>query len=58
MQLLAKLLIEPSISQVKAYSASDNTTHQRQEMQPPQQQSTSSFNIMSILNPAPSPPSH
>ncbi|CAG8475731.1 4504_t:CDS:2, partial [Racocetra fulgida] len=31
---------------------------ERQEMQPPQQQSTSSFNIMSILNPAPSPPSH
>ncbi|CAG8595378.1 24255_t:CDS:2, partial [Racocetra persica] len=48
----------PSISQAKAYSASDSTTHQRQEMQPPQQQSTSSFNIRSILNPAPSPPSH
>ncbi|KAF0379396.1 PHD-domain-containing protein [Gigaspora margarita] len=57
MPLLAKPLIEPSISQVKTYSASDST-HQRQEMQPPQQQSTSSFNIMSILNPAPSPPSN
>ncbi|CAI2170129.1 6501_t:CDS:2 [Funneliformis geosporum] len=59
MSPVVELLLETSqepTSQVKNLSASEYKQESKEEMQQvPQKQTTSSFNIMSMLNPAPSP---
>src|ERR1051325_3575321 len=57
MSPVVELLLETSqdsISQVKNLSASEYKQESKEEMQQ-QKQTTSSFNIMSMLNPVPSP---